>query len=146
VTGHYAVANGTGTIYAGVQMDKNGNPVTDCQWQLCFESVYTGTDPASTGNAGTANNKLALKPHFRAVWTVDAANNIFLQEVPQPQRVFSTMSGRRYRARPIIKFDYASDAYVNLNAGNSVTLGRGWGQRFRSSAKLTTCPSFTRLF
>ena len=29
VTGNYLVANGTGSIFAGVEMDANGNPVKD---------------------------------------------------------------------------------------------------------------------
>ena len=37
------------------------------------------------------------------------------------------MSGRRYTSKAYHKFDYAADAYVNLNAGNSVTLGTGLG-------------------
>ena len=45
VTGHYAVANGTGTIYAGVEMDDNGNPVTDASGNYVLNPVYTGDAP-----------------------------------------------------------------------------------------------------
>jgi filamentous hemagglutinin family protein len=125
VTGHYAVANGTGTIYAGVQMDDNGNPVTDASGNYVLNPVYTGTGAASTGNAGTANSKLALSL-ISGGWTVDAANNIFLQEVRNPNGFFNNV-GSAVSSKAYHKFDYASDAYVNLNAGNSVTLGTGLG-------------------
>ena len=95
VTGHYAVANGTGTIYAGVQMDKNGNPVTDASGNYVLNPVYTGTDPASTGNAGTANNKLALSL-ISGGWTVNAANNIVLQEVRNPNGFFNNVGSAVY--------------------------------------------------
>ena len=35
VTGHYLVANGTGSIFAGVEMDANANPVTERSRKLC---------------------------------------------------------------------------------------------------------------
>ena len=138
VTGHYAVANGTGTIYAGVQMDKNGNPVTDASGNYVLNPVYTGTDPASTGNAGTANNKLALSL-ISGGWTVDAANNIFLQEVRNPNGFFNNV-GSAVSSKAYHKFDYASDAYVNLNAGNSVTLGTGLGANASDPPRVDDMP------
>jgi filamentous hemagglutinin family protein len=138
VTGHYAVANGTGTIYAGVQMDKNGNPVTDASGNYVLNPVYTGTDPASTGNAGTANSKLALSL-ISGGWTVDAANNIFLQEVRNPNGFFNNV-GSAVSSKAYHKFDYASDAYVNLNAGNSVTLGTGLGANASDPPRVDDMP------
>lgn len=53
-------------------------------------------------------------------WTVNAANDILLQEVRNPNGIFnnlgSSTSANRHR------FDYAPDAYTILNAGNSVQL------------------------
>ncbi len=121
VTGHYTVANGTGAIYAGVQMDKNGNPVTDASGNYVLNPVYTGSGPATTGNAGTADNKLALSL-ISGGWTVNAANNIVLQEVRNPNGIFNSISKS---SASYHNFDYAADAYVNLVAGNSVTLGTG---------------------
>jgi hypothetical protein len=127
VTGHYTVAAGTGAIYAGVKMfdgipvDANGNPVTDGKSYI-LNPVYTGDGPAPTGNAGTEASKLALSL-ISGGWTVNAANNIVLQEVRNPNGIFNSVAG--YASYH--NFDYAADAYVNLNAGNSVALGTGLG-------------------
>ena len=125
VTGHYAVANGTGTIYAGVKMDANGNPITDTSGNYVLNSVFTGSGPAPSGNAGTTGNSLALSL-ISGGWTVNAANNIFLQEVRNPNGIFNN-AGSATADRSYHYFDYAADAYVNLIAGNSVTLGTGLG-------------------
>ncbi len=111
VTGHYIVANGAGAIYAGVKMvngvpvDADGNPVTDGKSYVL--------DSASTGSAGIVGNDLALSLIIGS-WNVQAANNIVLQEVRNPSGVFDESSSHL--------FDYAADASVTLNAGNSVQL------------------------
>ena len=104
VTGHYVEANGTGAIYAGVKMvngipvDADGNPVTDGKSYVL---------DSTTGSAGTADNKLALSL-IAGGWTVNAAQDICLQEVRNPNGVFNTKS----TASPTYHyFDYASDAY-----------------------------------
>jgi filamentous hemagglutinin family protein len=89
VTGHYVVANGTGTIDAG--------------------------------NAGTSANELALSL-VKGGWNVNAANNIYLQEVRNPNGIFNSISSF---SSTYHNFDYAPDAYVNLTAGNGVQLGAG---------------------
>ncbi|MGA2786986.1 MAG: filamentous hemagglutinin N-terminal domain-containing protein [Verrucomicrobiota bacterium] len=115
VTGNYLVANGTGAIYAGVKMvngipvDANGNPVTDGK-------SYVLDSP--TGSAGTADNELALNL-ITGGWTVNAAQNIYLQEVRNPNGVFDISAGRSN----VHYFDYAPGDYVDLNAGNLVQLG-----------------------
>jgi len=111
VTGHYLAANGTGAIYAGVEMDANGNPVKDASGHYVLDS-------SSTGSAGTADNELALSL-ITGGWTVDAAQDIYLQEVRNPNGVFDINGGRSYTH----KFNYGLDDYVNLNAGNLVQLG-----------------------
>ena len=116
VTGNYLVANGTGAIYAGVKMvngipvDANGNPVTDGKSYVL--------DSSSTGSAGTADNELALSL-ITGGWTVDAAQNIYLQEVRNPNGDFDINGGRSYDHN----FNYAPGDYVDLNAGNLVQLG-----------------------
>jgi hypothetical protein len=124
VTGHYVEANGTGAIYAGVKMangvpvDADGNPVTDGK-SYVLDSL--------TGSAGTSNHKLALSL-IAGGWTVKAAQDIYLQEVRNPNGVFnntpnfSTPNGK-VPSLAYHYFDYAPDAYVNLSAGNSVQLG-----------------------
>ncbi|MEI7808991.1 MAG: hypothetical protein WCJ07_10970, partial [Verrucomicrobiota bacterium] len=111
VTGNYLVANGTGSIFAGVQMDADGNPVKNAgQYVL-----------GSTGSAGTdqLNPNLALNL-VRGGWNVTAAQNIILQEVRNPNGDFNTVdsSSGSFHA-----FDYAASDYVNLTAGNLVQLG-----------------------
>ena len=111
VTGNYLVANGAGSIFAGVQMDADGNPVKNAgQYVL-----------GSTGSAGTdqLNPNLALNL-VRGGWNVTAAQNIILQEVRNPNGHFNTVdaSSGSFHA-----FDYAPADYVNLTAGNLVQLG-----------------------
>jgi filamentous hemagglutinin family protein len=134
VTGHYVVANGHGSIYAGAEMDANGNPVvkTDANNNPVVEKDANGnpvTDASgnpvyvyalnstSTGSAGIdlANNGLALSL-ISGGWNVAAAQNILLQEINNPNGVFDGNGSYKH------VFDYASDAYVNLSAGNLVQL------------------------
>jgi len=111
VVGNYLVANGTGSIYAGVLMDANGNPVVNA-----FGNYVLGT----TGSAGTsaANPNFALSL-ISGGWNVTAAQNIYLQEVRNPNGDFNDNQG----AASYHAFDYAPDDYVNLTAGNQVQLG-----------------------
>ncbi|MFZ0828466.1 MAG: hypothetical protein WAO02_13685, partial [Verrucomicrobiia bacterium] len=109
VAGHYLVANGTGRIYAGVQMDANGNPKEDSSGHYVL---------GATGNAGIdlGNNGLALSL-ISGGWNVAAAHNILLQEVSNPNGLFDSSGAYSHY------FDYAPDAYVNLSAANLVQLG-----------------------
>ncbi len=111
VTGNFLVANGVGSIFAGVQMDANGDPMqSGGQYVL-----------GATGSAGTSllNPNLALNL-VAGGWNVTAAQNIILQEVRNPNGTFNTVdsSSGSFHA-----FDYAPAAYVNLTAGNLVQLG-----------------------
>jgi filamentous hemagglutinin family protein len=108
VTGNYLVANGTGNIFAGVQMDANGNPVRNAAGNYLL---------GSTGSAGTAQTSLALNL-IAGGWNVTAAENIYLQEVRNPNGDFNVNAGGAFHA-----FDYAPSDYVNLTAGNLVQLG-----------------------
>ncbi|HXR05544.1 MAG TPA: filamentous hemagglutinin N-terminal domain-containing protein [Verrucomicrobiae bacterium] len=109
VTGNYLVANGTGNIFAGVEMDANGNPVTDSSGNYVL---------GTTGSAGTdlSYHGLALNL-IHGGWNVAAAQNIFLQEVRNPNGVFNGSGSFSHY------FNYAPNAYVNLSAGNLVQLG-----------------------
>ena len=111
VTGHYLVANGTGSIFAGVQMDANGNPVVDGSGHYVLgASGSAGTDPLNP------NFALSL---IAGGWNVTAAQNILLQEVRNPNGVFNISGGPAYNHY----FNYAPGDFVNLNAGNLVQLG-----------------------
>lgn len=108
VTGNYVVANGVGSIYAGVLMN-NGVPLTDGQGKYLL---------GTTGNAGTSQNLLALNL-IKGGWNVTAARDINLQEVRNPNGVFN-VGGSAFLKH---LFNYAADDYVNLAAGNAVQLG-----------------------
>jgi filamentous hemagglutinin family protein len=111
VTGNYTVADGTGSIFAGVKMDADGNPVKDASGNYVL---------GTTGSAGTSQTtpNLALSL-IRGGWNVDAAQNIILQEVRNPNGIFDVNGGTAYKHL----FDYGLDDYVNLTAGNLVQLG-----------------------
>ncbi len=111
VTGHYLVANGTGKIFAGVQMDADGNPMTSGVDYLLGGNGSAGTDQSSP------NLALSL---IKGGWNVTAAHNIILQEVRNPNGMFNTL-GRNNGS--FHAFDYSEDAFVRLNAGNLVQLG-----------------------
>ena len=111
VTGNYTVANGTGSIYAGVLMDANGNPLKNASGNYLL---------GATGSAGTSqlSPNLALNL-ISGGWNVTAAQNIDLQEVRNPNGVFNTVGAASMKHY----FDYAPGDYVNLTAGNLVQLG-----------------------
>jgi filamentous hemagglutinin family protein len=112
VTGNYLVANGVGSIFAGVEMDANGDPVKDISGNYVL---------GASGNAGgtdQSNPSLALGL-ITGGWNVTAAQDIFLQEVRNPNGVFDVDGGAAFKHY----FDYAPGDYVNLTAGNLVQLG-----------------------
>ncbi|MBW8864065.1 MAG: filamentous hemagglutinin N-terminal domain-containing protein [Verrucomicrobia bacterium] len=113
VTGHYLVANGTGSIFAGVKMDANGNPV----------SVAGKYVLGPNGNAGnTLNDEGLALSLITGGWNVTTAQNINLQEVRNPNGLFNNTA-----SSPLVAhvFDYAQSDYVKLTAGNQVQLGGG---------------------
>ena len=111
VIGNYLVANGVGSINAGIQMDSHGNPIVGAGGNYALGSI---------GSAGTSllNPNLALNL-INGGWNVNAAQNIALQEVRNPNGVFDISGGAAYNHY----FDYGLNDYVNLNAGNLVQLG-----------------------
>ena len=111
VTGNYLVANGVGSIFAGVTMDANGNPVRNAQGNYVL------------GNSGSAGTSL-LKPNLaldliKGGWNVTAAQNIILQEVLNPNGIFDVNGGSAYDHY----FNYAPGDFVNLVAGDQIQLG-----------------------
>ncbi len=111
VTGNYVVADGTGSIFAGVKMDANGNPITDGSGHYVL---------GATGSAGT----VATKPNLSldlvsGGWNVTAAQNIFLEGVFNPNGAFDSAGGPTLNHT----FDYTPGSFANLTAGNEVQLG-----------------------
>ncbi len=103
VVGHYVVANGIGTINAGVNA---GTTAAD--------PGYTDGDPEPT-----PQEELALSL-INGSWTVQATHDINLQEVRNPNGIFNEAGNTTYKGYHL--FDYAPGDSVTLNAGNSVQL------------------------
>ena len=112
VSGHFVEVNGTGRIFAGVKRDANGNLLQDAAGNYIL-------DATSIGSAGTPIKSLALSL-VSGGWTVNAARDILLQEVRNPNGLFNDVGFGSSTTRH--NFDYAPDAYVNLISGNSVQL------------------------
>jgi len=133
VSGHFVEANGTGKIYAGVKLnaagypvDADGNPVKDTGKNYVLNS-------ASGGSAGTADGRLALSL-ISGGWTVDAAQDINLQELRNPNGIFNRFTSGVNIPPTYHYFNYAPDAYLNLLAGRGVSLGDGSSSLPRDNA------------
>ena len=111
VTGNYVVANGTGSIYAGVLMDANGNPISNGSG-----GYMLGTTGSAGNSQQSPNLSLGL---INGGWNVTAAQNICLQEVVNPNGMFNVSGSSSVKHL----FDYGQNDYVNLTAGNLVQLG-----------------------
>ncbi len=110
-SGAFGAAPGNVTITAG--RDIGGHFV-----------VRNGAGVIDAGrNAGLTTRLLALSL-VNGGWTVNAGNDVLLQEVRNPNGVFNNLGASTSANRH--RFDYAPDAYTILNGGNSVQL-RGTG-------------------
>ena len=112
VTGHYLVANGTGSIFAGVKKNPDGtlNLVKDSSGKY---------ELGTTGSAGTDLNANFVLSLINGGWNVSAAQNIYLSEVRNPNGLFNVSGATAVKNL----FDYAPEDFVNLWAGNAVRLG-----------------------
>lgn len=118
ILGNYTVANGTGTMLAGVEV-QNGQ-------------VSQILNP--TANIGSATSPVALSL-IAGSWNAWAANNIYLQEVRNPDGAFNfnqtavpagvfpgDTGNSTIPANSTFVFNYAPNAAVNLWAGDGITL------------------------
>jgi len=126
VTGNYNLANGIGTLIAGVsvssaqaaQLQNRGadpaayaaalNALTAAAQQAVNPNGNIGTLSAASG--GVRPVTLSL---ISGSWNAYAANNIYLKEVNNPNGAFNS---------PNFLFNYAADAALNLWAGNAIEL------------------------
>jgi filamentous hemagglutinin family protein len=86
--------------------------------------VADGTGTITANNAGTSANNLALSL-VKGGWVVNAADNIYLQEVRNPNGVFNNVvneGGSGAVGPTTFLFNYDPLASVALNAGNGVTI------------------------
>ena len=113
VEGHFVVANGMGIINAG-----NNAGDSSGELALSLASALTSGSWAQNNGVWTLNNGVWTV----SGWTVNAANDINLQEVRNPNGVLNSVNNSSSLSYHL--FDYGPDDYVNLNAGDEVHL---WG-------------------
>jgi filamentous hemagglutinin family protein len=77
---------------------------------------------SSSGSAGTGTDAQLALSLISGGWTVNAANNINLQEVRNPNGEFNNIPAGRFPPLSFHYFDYSPDAFVNLIAGNAVNV------------------------
>lgn len=124
ITGNYNLANGVGTILAGVQASSaqatalvNANTSPSGVLSV-LETTVENANSQGNGNIGSAaaNGGVALSL-IQGSWNAWAANSIYLNEVNNPNGSFNTIEN--------FSFTYAPDAAANFWAGNAITLGGG---------------------
>jgi filamentous hemagglutinin family protein len=143
ITGYYTLADGVGTILAGVaatssQADQlrnsHGDPAAYAAALQGLESeVQQSQNPK--GNIGIDQNNLVDLNLIKGAWSVWAANSIYIGEVRNPNGTFNnnalTVPAGEFvgnESDPTVPasvpflFDYAPDAAVHLWAGNGITL------------------------
>jgi filamentous hemagglutinin family protein len=100
-----------------------------------------GMGAITANNAGTSSQNLALSL-ISGGWAVNAANNIVLQEVRNPNGVFDTIGTRIAPAH--LFFNYDPLASVALDAGDGVTItGSGVPREAGAPEGLIFPPSLT---
>jgi filamentous hemagglutinin family protein len=125
ITGNYNLANGVGTLFAGVQVSSaqagvlqnpNANPTA---YTATLNNLETEVTQASNpnGNIGgmvKGSLQTVTLSLIQGSWNAWAANNIYLKEVNNPNGAFNTLQS--------FLFDYAPDAAANFWAGNAIEL------------------------
>jgi filamentous hemagglutinin family protein len=118
ILGNFTLANGVGTLLAGAQVGDSGVP----------QILNSGA------NVGSAQRPVNLGL-IDGSWNVRAANNIWLNEVRNPNGTFNAnrlavpggtfpgnTDGSEAPSKSSFLFDYAADAAANLWAGNGILL------------------------
>ena len=124
ITGNYTLANGTGTLLAGVPVssaqagqlqNRNTDPTA---YATALNNLVTAVQQTvnPNGNIGAASGAsgpvtLSL---INGSWNAWAANNIYLKEVNNPNGTFNSLQS--------FLFNYAPDAAANFWAGNAIEL------------------------
>ena len=124
ITGNYMLANGVGTMLAGVQVQSaqagilqnpGANPrlyastLNDLETEVTQTQNPNGNIGAASGASGPVTLSL-----IQGSWNAWAANNIYLKEVNNPNGTFNSSQS--------FLFNYAPDAAANFWAGNGITL------------------------
>ncbi len=143
ITGNFNLANGVGTLLAGVQVSSSqagilqnlGASLVNYDATLSDLKTALAQSQNLNGNIGTELSPITLGL-IQGSWNAWAANNINLLEVQNPN---GTYNGNTVAVpagefvgnedNPVVPtslpylFNYAPDAAVHLWAGNSITLG-----------------------
>ena len=124
ITGNYNLANGVGTMLAGVPV--SGAQASTLQNRTIDPTTYASTlgdletavtqNSSGNGNIGAASGAsgpvtLSL---IQGSWNAWAANNIYLKEVNNPNGTFNSLQS--------FLFNYAPDAAANFWAANAIEL------------------------
>jgi filamentous hemagglutinin family protein len=130
INGNYTVANGTGTMLAGVQVQSGQaavlqNPGANLTaYNATLNALETAVTQASNPNGNIGGFEYAGGPNLAVTlslitgsWNTWAANNIFLKEVNNPNGAFNSAQSFLY--------NYAPDAAANFWAGNGIELAGG---------------------
>ena len=123
IIGNYILANGTGTILAGTQVTSTQagtlqNQVADpTDFNTTLATLESDVMLNPTGLADIGGPSGSVLPVtlnlINGAWNA-WANNIYINEVNNPNGVFNSLQG--------FQFNYGSAAAVNLWAGNSINL------------------------
>ncbi len=128
ITGNYTLADGTGTVLAGIQVQ--GAQAAALQQHTADAATYTSTlsdlknevmqsqNPGGNIGAAPVNGNPSTAPVtfglIKGSWNAFASDDISVREVNNPNGAFNTLQGFSY--------NYAPDAAANFWAGNAIEL------------------------
>lgn len=127
ITGNYNLANGVGTMLAGVQVtsaqaadlqNPNADPADYASTLTALQTAVT-ENTSGNGNIGSASgiNGPVTLSLIQGNWNAWAANDIYINEVNNPNGTFNTLDS--------FLFNYAPNAAANFWAGNAINLVGG---------------------
>ncbi len=130
INGNYTLANGTGTMLAGVPVQSEQasvlqNPTANpTAYAATLVALETSVMQSENGNGNIGGVEYAGGPNSAVTlsliagsWNAWAANNIFLKELNNPNGTFNSLQSYLY--------NYAPDAAANFWAGNGIELAGG---------------------
>jgi filamentous hemagglutinin family protein len=124
ITGNYNLANGVGTMLVGLQVTSSQaatlqNP-NAANYTATLNSLETAVteNTSGNGNIGTSSpNGGVTLSLIQGSWNAWAANNIYINEVNNPNGTFNELQN--------FAFNYAPNAAANFWAGNAIDLVGG---------------------
>jgi filamentous hemagglutinin family protein len=132
ITGNFNLANGTGNILAGVQvtgteaaaLQNQGADPAGYQYALGNLESAVMQNTGGGGNIGASSapageNDGVTLSLIQGTWNAWAANDIYINEVNNPDGTFNPNSSL---STPAFLFNYAANATVNFWAGNAINL------------------------